>query len=109
RKRIDALGPAIENVKLKTLSEATCQSCIHRVVVGIHVRRGNEYCEREEILRNHRLDQVLINKPDQLVTRAALITDRADEIKRQFALYVQRIRVDVSHRRLRKRAVNFNS
>ena len=80
RQRVNTLGPTIENVKLKTAREATRQPCIHRVVVCVHVRRGNEYCKGEVVCRNHGLHEMLINEANQLVTRAALITDGADRL-----------------------------
>src|SRR5215510_9117659 len=43
------------------------------------------------------------------MTRAALIANCADEIKRKFVLKIERIGIDVRHRRFRQCAVDLNS
>src|SRR5829696_1552575 len=87
--RVDALGPTIENVKLDPTRESTCESCIQRVVVCVYVRRGNEYGRGEEVCRNHRLHEELINETNQLVARAALISDGRSEVVWQRILRVE--------------------
>ena len=108
REGVDALGPTIEDVELDTTRESPRQPRIQRVVVGIHIRRRNVHCKREEVCRNHWLDQPLVNEPNQLVTRAALVTDVGHEFKRQFVLHLEGVAVDVRYRRVGQRTVNFN-
>src|SRR6185369_1468485 len=50
----------------------------------------------------------LINETNQLVTRAALISERPDQPKRQLVLHIERIPIDVRCRRLGQCAVNLN-
>src|SRR3569832_228699 len=72
--RIDTLGPTINRVKGKSATKATRQTRIHRVVVGVYVRRRNEHRRREVVCRYHRLNEELIHEANQLVSRAALVT-----------------------------------
>src|SRR5262249_21763219 len=102
------LGKAIKNVELKTVREPSREPCVERVVVCVYVRRRNVDREREEVGRYHRLDEPLIDEPNQLVTRAALIADGRGEFERQLILYVERIAVDVRYRCVGECAVDLN-
>src|SRR5215204_6386607 len=89
RQRVDTLGPTINRVELKSATEATRQTRIHRVVVCIHVRRRNEHRKREIVCRYDRLHEELVHKSNQLVTRAALVAHGRREVVRQRVLSLE--------------------
>src|SRR5688500_180258 len=105
RQLVDALAPAIIRLELKTIREAAPQIRIESVVVGIHVRRGEKHLEERRVVCRQK---VLIHKPDQFMTCAPLVPDRARELPGQLLLYLERVRVHVRIRQLLWRAPDLN-
>ena len=107
-KRIDTLGPAVEEVELITVREPSGQARVQRVVVGVDVGSRNVNGKGKIVGWNHWLHQSLIDQSNQLVAGTSLVANGCCELLRQCILAFKRIAVDVSSRRVGQRAIDLD-